>query len=84
MFTLSFENKTEKTGHTRYYLSAVEVKNYNVMIDGRNIFDQQVKNDIRTETNIWKTTAGNGDDYTTGYLMVHTQGKLYADRNRSE
>lgn len=52
MFTLSFENKTEKTGHIRYYLSAVEVKNYNVMIDGRNIFDQQVKNDIRTKTNI--------------------------------
>ena len=35
------------------------------MIDGRNIFDQSVKNDLWTYDNICKITTGQGDDYTT-------------------
>ena len=42
----------------------VEIKNYNVMIDGQNSFDQPVKNDIRKYEIIRKKTGtGNGDDY---------------------
>ena len=52
-----------------YYLLAVEIKNYNVIIDGRNFFDQAVKNNIRIYDNIRKVTTGQGDDYTTGYLL---------------
>ena len=33
------------------------------------IFDQPVKNDIRTYDNIRKITAGQGDDYTTVCLL---------------
>ena len=42
-FVLSFENKTYREVHTGYYLPKVEIKNYNVMIDGKNLFDQPVK-----------------------------------------
>ena len=35
------------------------------MIDGKNLFDQPVKNDLRTYDNIRKTATGQGDDYTT-------------------
>ena len=52
-----------------YYLLAVEIKNYNVIIDGRNFFDQAVKNNIRIYDNIRKVTTGQGDDYTTEYLL---------------
>ena len=52
-----------------YYLLAVEIKNYNVIIDGRNFFDQAVKNNIRIYDNIRKVTTGQGDDYTTRYLL---------------
>ena len=40
------------------------MKGYNVMIDGQNIFDQTVKNDLRTYDNIQKIAIGQGDDYT--------------------
>ena len=42
-FVLSFENTTDRTVHTKYYLLTVEIKDCNVMIDGQNVFDQPVK-----------------------------------------
>ena len=41
LFVLSFENSTDRTVHTKYYLPTAEMKNYNVMIDGQNIFDKK-------------------------------------------
>ena len=49
--------------HKRYFLPALKIKDCNVKFDGQNFFDQPVKNDI------WKIAAGQGDDYTTGYLI---------------
>ena len=42
LFVLSFENNTAWTTFTRYYLPQVEMKDYNVMIDGRNLFYKPV------------------------------------------
>ena len=39
------------------------------MIDGKNFFDQLVKNDKVTYENIIKISADQGDDYTTGCLL---------------
>ena len=39
-FALSFENKDDRVVHIRYFLPKVEIKDYNVMIDGKNFFDQ--------------------------------------------
>ena len=39
LFVLSFENKDDRTVHTKYYLPIVEVKDYNVTINGQNFFD---------------------------------------------
>ena len=47
---------------------SMEIKDYNVMIDGKNIFGHPVKNGIRTCDNIWKITNSE-DDYTTGSLL---------------
>ena len=69
LFVLSFENKDDRTVHTKYYLPAAEIKDYNVMIDGQNLFAQPVKNDVRTFDNIRKIAIGQGDDYTTRYLL---------------
>ena len=33
-FVLSFRNNGGRTSYTRYYLPLVEIKNYNVVIDG--------------------------------------------------
>ena len=37
---LSFENEDDRELHSKYYLPKVKIKNYNVMIDEKNFFDQ--------------------------------------------
>ena len=39
-FCFAFENDTQRTSNKRYYLPYVEIKDYNVMIDGKKFFDQ--------------------------------------------
>ena len=39
------------------------------MIDGRNLFDQPVKNNLITYDKIRKVATGQGDDCTTGCLL---------------
>ena len=39
------------------------------MVNERIFFDQTIKNDLRTYDNIQKIATGQGDDYTTGYLL---------------
>ena len=39
LFALAFENDTQRTSSKGYYLPNVEIKNYNVMINGENFFD---------------------------------------------
>ena len=39
------------------------------MIDGKNLFDQPVKSDVRTYNNIRKVATGQGDVYTTDFLQ---------------
>ena len=69
LFALSFENNNSKTEHTGYFLSKVEIKDYNVVINEKNVFLQLVKSDSRTYGNIPKIAPGQGDDYRTGCLL---------------
>ena len=41
LFVLPFENSTDRTSHTEYYLPKVKIKDYNVKIDGRNFLINQ-------------------------------------------
>ena len=69
LFVLGFENDTQRTSHSGYYLPNVEIKNYNVMINGENVFDQPVKDNKVTYENTRKTATDHRDDYTTGCLL---------------
>ena len=60
LFVLSFEDR--RTSYKRYYLPLVEMKDYNVVIDGQTFFDQPVKNNLTTYDNIRKIATGQGDD----------------------
>ena len=77
LFALAFENNAQRASNRRYYIPNVEIKNYNVMIDGKNLFDQPVKNDKVTYENIRKAATGQEDDYTTGCLLEYTHFKKY-------
>ena len=57
-----------KNSTHRIYLPKVEIKDYNIMINGKNFFKQSVKKNFRTYDNIRKIEAGQRDDYTTGCL----------------
>ena len=69
LFVLSFENDDDKRSHSNFYLPRVEVKDYNVMIDGKKYFDQAINNDFKPYENIRRIATGPGDDYTTGFLL---------------
>ena len=66
---MSFDNANDQESHKQYYLPTVEVNDCNVMIDGRNFFDQPIKNDLKTYDKIRKISTGQGNDYTTGCLL---------------
>ena len=66
LFVLSFENENDRTSHATYYLPKVEIKAYNVMIDGKNFFDQTTNSMTKIYENIRKIAIVQGDDYTTG------------------
>ena len=76
-FFLAFENDAQITTNKRYYLPNVEMKDYNDMIDGKNFFNQPIKNYKITYENIRKITTGQGDDCTTGCLLSYTYIKDY-------
>ena len=69
LFVLAFEGDAQRTPHFGYYLPSVEIKDYSIMINGENFFDQPIKNNKTTFENIRKITTGQGDDYTTGCLL---------------
>ena len=77
LFVLSFENEEVLESYKKYYLPTVVINNYNVIIDGRNVFDQTVKNNLRTYDNIRKIVTGQGDDCTTGCLLDYSYFEKY-------
>ena len=69
LFVLAFENDAQRKVHSGYYLPNVEIKNYNLMINGENVLDQPIKDDEVTYKNIRIIATGKGDNYTTGCLL---------------
>ena len=72
LFVLAFENDDDRTSNDEYYLPTVEIKDYNIMINGEDFFDQPIKNNKVTYENIRKIATGQGDDYTTGSLLDYS------------
>ena len=77
LFVLSFKDDDGRESHKQYYISTVEIKDYKVIIDGGNCFDQPIKTDLKTYDNIRKIATGQGDDYTTGCLLDYPYFKKY-------
>ena len=84
LFVLAFNNTTENDAETparnidnrvqrdsrgKYFLPRVDIINYNVLIDGRNVYDQPISNHIKMYDEIRKIGTEKGDDYTAGCLL---------------
>ena len=69
IFVLAYKNDTQRASAKGCYLPNVEIKDYNVMINGENFFDQPIKDNKVPYGNIRNIATGQGDDYTTGCLL---------------
>ena len=63
LFVLSFENEENRTSFSKYYVAKVEIKEFDVLIDGKNFFDVPVKNKEEAYKKIMSISKNN--DYTT-------------------
>ena len=75
MFVLAFNktdgnaNQVERNNRRKYFLPRVDTTKYNVLIDGRNFYDQPINDQIKKYDEIRKIATGKADDYTTGCLL---------------
>ena len=67
LFVLSFENENDRTSFSKYYVPNVQIKDFNVLIDGKSFFDMPIKNEEETYEQIIE--MGRNNDYTTGNLL---------------
>ena len=67
LFFLSFENEDDRKSFSEYYVSKTEIKDFNVLTDGKPFFDIPVKNKGEAYEAIIKMSKNN--DYTTGHLL---------------
>ena len=59
-------NRVLRDSHRKYFLPRVNTINYNVLIDGRNFYDQPINDQIKKYDKIRKIVTGQGDNYITG------------------
>ena len=66
-FVLSFANENDRTSFSNYYVPKTEIKDFNVLTDGKSFFENSVKNKEEGYEAIIEMSKNN--DYTTGNLL---------------
>ena len=61
--------RVKRNDHRKYFLPRVYIKDYYVLIDGRNFYDQNISDDFKKYEELSKIITGRGEDYTTGSLL---------------
>ena len=57
----------DRRSFSKYYVPNVQIKDFNVLIDGKNVFDKSIKNEEETYEQIIE--MGRNNDYTTSNLL---------------
>ena len=63
------DDQPTRNGQQKYYLPRIDLNKYNVIIDGRNFYDDPIESDIEKYRELKKVMIGKGEDYTTGSLL---------------
>ena len=66
------EYKTKEineNGQRKFYLPRIDLEKYNVIIDGRNFYNNPIESDIEKYRELTKVMIGKGEDNTTGSLF---------------
>ena len=70
-------NEPDINSLQKYYLPRIDLKKYNVIIDGRNFYDNAIESDIEKYRELKKVRIGKGEDYTTGSLLDYDYFKKH-------
>ena len=60
------DGQPSRNGQRKYYLPRISLNKYNVIIDGRNFYDNLIESDIEKYRELKNVMIGKGEDYTTG------------------
>ena len=71
------DNQFNRNSKRVYYLPRNDLKKYNVIIDGRNFYDNPIESDIEKYRELKKVMIGKGEDYTTGSLLDYDYFKKH-------
>ena len=74
MFELVYPNVVDNAKRykaRRYYLPKGIIKNYNIIVKGKNFYDQPIDSDMKRYKELRKLTVGQGEDYTTACLFEY-------------
>ena len=72
------DGQPTRNGQRKYYLPRISLNKYNVIIDGRNFYDNPIKSDIEKFRELKKVMTGKGENYTTGSLLDYN----YFDKHK--
>ena len=62
-------NQVIRNGYRKHFVPRIDITSCNVIIDGRNFYDQPINDSIRKYDEIRKIATGKGDNYATGCLL---------------
>ena len=71
------DDQPTRNGQRKYYLPRIDLNKYNVIIDGRNVYDNPIESDIEKYRELKKVMIGKGEDYTTGSLLDYNYFKKH-------
>ena len=66
---LKLDNDSKRFKTQRYYLPKRIIDNYNIMINGKNFYNQVIDSDIKQYEEIRKITPGQHEEYTAVCLL---------------
>ena len=69
------DGQPTRNGQQKYYLPRIDLEKYNVIIDGRNFYDNPIESDIEKYRELKKVMIGTGEHYTTGSLLDYNYFK---------
>ena len=67
-----------------YFLPKGEIKNYNVLIDGRNFYDQPINDLMKQYGEVTKVSTDYGDYHTTGCLLDYAFIVIFNEKDKYE
>ena len=75
LFVAAFPTAALRNSHRQYFLPTTNIREYNILTDGRNFYYQNISDDFKKYEELRKVMTGKGEDYTTGSLLEYEYWK---------